>query len=65
MGEPTYLSALQIEQLKTASTLQRESQPWTYEQGNIGVAVALPPQSLAAIMIEFASLSAATTRRAP
>jgi xylan 1,4-beta-xylosidase len=54
MGEPTYLSALQVEHLETASTLRKESQPWTYEQGNIDLDVALPPQSVAAITIEFA-----------
>jgi xylan 1,4-beta-xylosidase len=54
MGEPEYLSALQVEQLKTASALRKEPQSWTYEQGNIALAVALPPQSVAAITIEFA-----------
>lgn len=53
MGEPEYLSALQVEQLETASTLRKESQPWTHEQGNIDLAAALPPQSVAAITIEF------------
>jgi xylan 1,4-beta-xylosidase len=54
MGEPEYLSALQVEQLKTASTLRKESQPLTHERGNIDLAVALPPQSVAAITLEFA-----------
>jgi len=54
MGEPEYLSALQVEQLETASALQKEPQPWTYEQGNVALAVALPPQSVVAITIEFA-----------
>jgi len=54
MGEPTYLSALQVEQLETDSTLRKESQPWTYEQRHIDLDVALPPQSVAAITIEFA-----------
>jgi xylan 1,4-beta-xylosidase len=54
MGEPEYLSALQVEQLETASVLRKESQPWTYEAGNIDLAVGLPPQSVAAITIEFA-----------
>jgi xylan 1,4-beta-xylosidase len=54
MGEPEYLSPLQVEQLETASTLRKEAQPWTHEQGNIDVAVALPPQSVASITIEFA-----------
>jgi len=54
MGEPTYLSALQVEQLETASTLRQESQPWTHEQSDLLLAVSLPPQSVAAITIEFA-----------
>jgi xylan 1,4-beta-xylosidase len=54
MGEPEYLSASQVEQLETASTLRKEAQPWAQEPGNIDLAVALPPQSVAAITIEFA-----------
>jgi xylan 1,4-beta-xylosidase len=58
MGEPEYLSAWQVEQLETASTLRKEAQPWTdgsgNASGNIDLAVALPPQSVAAITIEFA-----------
>ena len=54
MGEPEYLSALQGEQLETASALKQEPQPWTYEQGTVALPVALPPQSVAAITIEFA-----------
>ncbi len=54
MGEPEYLSASQLEQIETASTLQRELQLWTCERGNTELAVALPPQSVAAITIEFA-----------
>jgi xylan 1,4-beta-xylosidase len=54
MGEPEYLSALQVEQLETASTLRKEPQRWTYERDNIALTVAVPPQSVAAITIEFA-----------
>jgi xylan 1,4-beta-xylosidase len=54
MGEPEYLSALQVQQLETASILRKESQPWTHERGNINLTVALPPQSVAAVTIEFA-----------
>jgi xylan 1,4-beta-xylosidase len=54
MGEPDYLTALQVEQLEAASTLRKEAQPWIQESGNIDLAVALPPQSVAAITIEFA-----------
>jgi xylan 1,4-beta-xylosidase len=54
MGEPEYLSASQVEQLETASLLRKESQPWAHERGNIDLAVSLPPQSVAAVTIEFA-----------
>jgi xylan 1,4-beta-xylosidase len=54
MGEPEYLSALQVKQLEAASTLRKESQLWTHRQGNIDLAVSLPPQSVAAITIQFA-----------
>jgi len=53
MGEPEYLNPIQVEQLRTASVLHQESHPWTYEAGNIRLAVGLPPQSVAAITIEF------------
>ena len=54
MGEPEYLSALQVQQLETASILRTESQPWTYKEGNVDLCVPLPPQSIAAITIAFA-----------
>jgi xylan 1,4-beta-xylosidase len=54
MGEPTYLSALQAKQLEMASTLRQESQLWTHDHGDIVLAVALPPQSVAAITVDFA-----------
>ena len=54
MGEPEYLSALQVEQLQAASTLRKEPQPWTQRRGTVELAVAVPPQSVAAITIEFA-----------
>jgi len=53
MGEPEYLCTMQIEQLKTTSVLQKESQPLSHELGNIDLAVVLPPQSVAAVTIEF------------
>ena len=54
MGEPEYLSALQVEQLAAASALRAELQPWNYDNGNALLAVSLPPLSVAAITIEFA-----------
>jgi xylan 1,4-beta-xylosidase len=53
MGQPEYLTEFQVEQLKVASVLQKESQPWTCEKAILDLPVALPPQSVAAITIEF------------
>jgi xylan 1,4-beta-xylosidase len=54
MGEPEYLSAVEVEQLGRASALRPEPQPWTSEQGSLDFDVSLPAQSVAAITIEFA-----------
>jgi xylan 1,4-beta-xylosidase len=54
MGEPEYLSALQVCQLEGASVLTRDAQTLLYDQGNIDLKVDLPPQSVASITIEFA-----------
>jgi xylan 1,4-beta-xylosidase len=53
MGEPEYLSPLQVSQLEAASALSREPQPLLYGDGNIHFQVDLPPQSVASITIEF------------
>ncbi len=53
MRAPEYLSASQIEQIETASVLRKEPHPWTYKAGNADLVVALPPQSVATITIEF------------
>jgi xylan 1,4-beta-xylosidase len=52
-GEPEYLSPLEVKQLETASTLRQEAQPWDEDAGDVNLAIALPPQSVAAITIEF------------
>ena len=52
MGEPTYLSHVEVEQLQTASSLIKEAQPLKYEDQTIHLEVTLPPQSVAAITIE-------------
>ena len=54
MGEPEYLSALQVEQLAQASALQPEPVPWIHEQDSLDFHVSLPAQSVTAITIEFA-----------
>ncbi len=53
MGEPEYLSALEVEQLVQASALRQEPQPWTRDQENLEFHVLLPPQSVTAITVEF------------
>ena len=53
MGEPGYLSALQVEQLNRASLLRKQPHPWTREKENLEFEVDLPPQSVAAITFEF------------
>lgn len=53
MGEPEYLSPLQVDQLETASALRREAHPWTHKEEKVELSVALPPQSVAAITLEF------------
>ncbi len=55
MGEPDYLSALQEQQLKSASCLVKQPQPWRYDRRNLDFSLALPPHGLAAITIEFDS----------
>ena len=54
MGEPEYLRRMEVEQLARASALRQEPQPWTPEQEKLEFDVSLPPQSVAAITIEFA-----------
>jgi len=54
MGEPNYLSAKQVEQLQEASKLVKESHPWKYEAQSMHLDIELPPQSVAAITVEFA-----------
>ena len=54
MGEPEYLSPLQVSQLEAASVLVKDAQPLTFEHGNIDLKIDLPPQSVASITIEFA-----------
>jgi xylan 1,4-beta-xylosidase len=51
MGEPTSLSAHQMEQLHAASALCQEPQAWTYDDNAISLAVVLPPQSVACVTI--------------
>jgi xylan 1,4-beta-xylosidase len=54
MGKPEYLRPTQVADLRHASLLQPEVQPWKRESGAIRFSAALPPQSVAAITFEFA-----------
>jgi xylan 1,4-beta-xylosidase len=53
MGEPGYLSPLQVSQLEAASVLTREALPLIAGKGTIDLKVELQPQSIASITIEF------------
>lgn len=53
MGEPGSLSPLEVQQLKTASALRQEAQAWEAIGGDVTLKISLPPQSVAAITIEF------------
>ncbi|MEP6537251.1 MAG: glycosyl hydrolase [Bryobacteraceae bacterium] len=54
LGQPAYLSALQVGQLDAQSSLVTSALPVLWEDGNLAMKVALPPQSVAAITVEFA-----------
>lgn len=51
MGEPDYLSPAMVLELDEASRLDPECQPITIEGGVLRLAVAMPPQSVAAVCI--------------
>lgn len=54
IGEAESLRVSQLGQLEAASALRKESQPRTEELENINLIVALAPQRVAALTIEFA-----------
>lgn len=56
MGEPEYLSALQVSQLQSASCLIKEPVSCDYLGGVIHFDLGLPPHSVAAVTIELAPL---------
>src|SRR5215216_3849466 len=53
MGEPEYLSAAEVERLREASRVLKEPHPCEDVNGTLHLAIALPPQSVAAITLEF------------
>ena len=50
MGKPEYLSTAMVQELEAASALRSETQAMAYESGQYQVEVAMPPQSVAAIL---------------
>jgi xylan 1,4-beta-xylosidase len=55
MGEPTYLTPSQVEELKGVSRLIKEPIGWRYEAGTIHLDLDLPPHGVAAITMEFSA----------
>jgi xylan 1,4-beta-xylosidase len=53
MGEPEYLSALQVDQLRRASVMSKKPQTWTCREELLEFDLTLPPQSVTAVTIEF------------
>jgi xylan 1,4-beta-xylosidase len=53
MGEPEYLSRMQVSQLEAASVLTKDAQLLCCDQGDIELKIDLPPQSVASITVEF------------
>jgi xylan 1,4-beta-xylosidase len=53
MGQPTYLSAQQVQQLGRASAVQKEPQPWQRDGQKLTFQLSLPAQGVAAITFEF------------
>ena len=53
MGSPEYLSVQAVEQLQAATELVKDPQSWSRTEGDIKLRFDLPPDSLAAITLEF------------
>lgn len=53
MGKPEYLSRQMVSDLQAASELNPRDIPFSVDQGSTRLAVTMPPQSVAAIQIEF------------
>ena len=54
LGSPTYLSPAHVADLRDASRLAPEHQPWTYEDGSLHIELDLPPHAVAAVTIDRA-----------
>jgi xylan 1,4-beta-xylosidase len=57
MGEPEYLSPLQVEQLEAASRLVKEPLSWKFDDLTIQLDVDVPPYAVAAITLELKATS--------
>ncbi|MEO7145831.1 MAG: beta-xylosidase, partial [Bryobacteraceae bacterium] len=53
MGQPGYLNAMDVTRLEDASSLRKESHPWRHEKGMTYLDIAMPPQAVSAITLEF------------
>jgi len=60
MGEPEFLSHIQVEQLEASSFLVKEPLNWKFENQTIQLDVDLPSYAVAAITLEFGAESAQT-----
>ena len=54
MGEPEYLSAVDVEHLQAVSGLAPEPHPYKYENQSVHLEIQLPSYAVAAITLEFA-----------
>jgi xylan 1,4-beta-xylosidase len=54
MGSPDYLSSEMVAQLNAASLCEPEPHPFAFRSGALDIDVSLPPQSVAAVTVEFA-----------
>jgi xylan 1,4-beta-xylosidase len=53
MGKPEFPTAREVEQLRAASQMLREPQPWKYEDGTVHLELTLPSHAVAAVTLEI------------
>jgi hypothetical protein len=53
MGEPEYLTRVDVERLDKASRVIARPWPWSYTDGTIELEIDLPPHGVAAITVEL------------
>jgi xylan 1,4-beta-xylosidase len=54
MGSPDYLSPEMVEQLHAAALCEAQPCPFIFRNGELALEITLPPQSVAAVTVEFA-----------